>query len=83
LREAAEAGRAHACGTHRSAAHEARERQVVTARERVRAGFGMCEPTLRKSSIPHRKEHSMMWNETLVRRSKISRYEKWLSVLRH
>jgi hypothetical protein len=59
-------------GGHRKAHGNARRR----ARAGARAGLAMHESELRESSIPHRKERSMMWDDALVRRSKISRYEK-------
>jgi len=42
--------------------------------------WGQAEGSSR-IGIPHRKVRSTMWNESLVRRSKISRYEKLLSSL--
>jgi hypothetical protein len=42
----------------------------------AREAFAPRERTLRIPSISHRKGRSTMWNKALVRRSKISRYEK-------
>ena len=65
------------------AVRERLESRVRIAHRRECEGFAMREPTLREASISHRRERSAMWNESLVRRSKISRYEKCISALRY